>query len=119
MAQCPCNCGEEVTPGSTWRRGHHQRVNPNKPLTYRTERDAVLGCLLWLGAKTKGGDGVVSHEGRNRLAHHVEWEKINGPIPEGFDLRSTCHRRACIEPAHRELKPRARGSAPRIHVTAA
>jgi hypothetical protein len=73
---------------------------------------------MWLGSTTRGGDGIVSHEGRNRLAHHVEWEKRNGPIPHGYELRSTCKRRACIEPAHRELraapaKPPARVSVPR------
>jgi hypothetical protein len=94
-------------------------VKPNKRLTYRTKRDALLGCLLWLGSTTRGGDPIVSHEGRNRLARHVEWEKLNGPIPPGFELRSTCHRRQCIEPAHLELKRQARGSAPHSPAKAA
>jgi hypothetical protein len=93
-----------VGKGSTWRRGHHQRVKPNQPLTYRTERDPVLGCLMWLGATTRGGDPIVSHEGKNRLARHVEWEKVNGPIPRDHELRSSCKRRKCIEPAHLELR---------------
>lgn len=106
--ECACKCGGIVSAGSTWLRGHHQRVKPNRPLTYRTERDPVLGCLLWLGAKTNSGDGIVSDKGKNRLAHHVEWEKEHGPIPAGYDLRSTCNRSHCIEPSHRELRPRAR-----------
>lgn len=118
MAECACNCGEEVKPGSTYKRGHHQRVKPNRPLAYRTERDSTLGCLLWLGATTRGGDPIVSHDGRNRLARHVEWEKINGPVPDGYQLRSTCQRRQCIEPAHLELKRRARVSDRRKTATA-
>jgi hypothetical protein len=64
----------------------------------------MLGCLIWRGATTRGGDPIVSHEGRNRLARHVEWEKVNGPIPPEHELRSSCRRRKCIEPSHLELR---------------
>jgi hypothetical protein len=71
------------------------------------------GCLIWLGATTRGY-GRVSVGGRGgafRLTHRVLYEELVGPIPEGMQLDHLCRVRGCCLPAHLEpVTPRENGA---------
>lgn len=68
-----------------------------------------------IGTERISQDGyreVKIHDGmplqsRWRLVHLVEWEKINGPIPEGHCLKNIDGDRANVDPANWQLIPRA------------
>jgi hypothetical protein len=52
------------------------------------------GHLLWTGALANGYP-AVKHEGKTVYVKRIMWEEVNGPIPEGAVVISTCgcHRR--------------------------
>lgn len=62
------------------------------------------GCIIWAGYIHPQGYGKV-HIGnhKQRSAHVVEWEKVNGPKPAGMVLDHLCRNRACVNLAHLEL----------------
>lgn len=57
-------------------------------------------CWLWKGSLFTNGYGAIRWEGRNRRAHRVAWELVNGPIPDGLLACHTCDVPACCNPAH-------------------
>jgi Autographiviridae endonuclease len=60
-------------------------------------------CWLWRGAIKDTGYGVIQRGGRAEglvRAHRFAYEYYVGPIPEGLELRHSCHNRACVNPAH-------------------
>ena len=59
------------------------------------------GCFLWFGAQQKDGYGVVSHRGRNLLAHRAAWEVAHGAAPprDKYVLHR-CDVPWCVNPAH-------------------
>lgn len=57
------------------------------------------GCWEYQGPRTTLGYGQV---GRNRMAHRVMWEHVNGPIPEGLHIDHLCRNPACVNPDHLE-----------------
>ena len=65
------------------------------------------GYLLWTGAVTGNGYGVIDREGKPVGAHVVAWETIagHGPVPAGKELDHLCRSRRCVEPAHLEPVP--------------
>lgn len=59
------------------------------------------GCLLWIGAKTVGGYGVLTFRGKEGYAHRHAWEVHNGrAIPDGYYVCHHCDTPACINPDH-------------------
>lgn len=70
----------------------------------RVERDAATGCLVWTGAKTPAGYGLMTRGGGGMVgAHRYAWERENGPIPTGAQIDHICHRRDCVEASHLRL----------------
>jgi hypothetical protein len=61
-------------------------------------------CWLWTGARSLTGYGLIgvgdAKTQRNRFAHRVVWELVNGPVPEGLYVRHLCNTRHCVNPAH-------------------
>lgn len=83
---------------------HNQRAGRTvaERLAFYSRR-AANGCLLWIGAKTKGGYGKLSVGGRFVLAHRAAWEQRHGPIPPGMRVLHDCpagDTPACIEVDH-------------------
>jgi hypothetical protein len=44
--------------------------------------------------------------GRLVMLHRLEWEKINGPIPEGHEVNHKCKNRECCNVNHLEVLSR-------------
>lgn len=62
-------------------------------------------CELHPGWRNTRGYGVVC-KGRGWpqvVAHKYAWQKINGPVPEGFELHHRCENRPCIRLDHLQL----------------
>lgn len=57
-------------------------------------------CRLWRGAKNHHGYGMKGVNGRTRLVHRAEWEKVHGPIPPGMCCLHRCDTAACHEIEH-------------------
>ena len=44
--------------------------------------------------------------GKLKMIHRMEWEKVHGPIPEGYEVNHMCKRRNCANVNHLELLTR-------------
>lgn len=52
-------------------------------------------------ARDRNGYAVVKIDGKNWYAHKYQYEKHNGPVPEGMEVRHLCKKqRDCINPNH-------------------
>jgi hypothetical protein len=60
------------------------------------------GHLLWTGGLANGRP-ATKHNGKTVYVKRLVWEEVNGPIPEGAVVISTCGERTCIEPSHLAL----------------
>lgn len=75
-----------------------------------TLRDRVLsrltvdpsGCLLWTGATTANGYGVVSVNGKLEYVHRLMYRWFVGPIPDGHQVDHLCRVRRCAGPVDLE-----------------
>jgi hypothetical protein len=66
--------------------------------------DPETGCVLWMGP-VAGKDrlyGVFWDGGRRVYAHRWIYEKVVGPIPEGYELDHICGHKNCVRPSHLE-----------------
>jgi hypothetical protein len=68
------------------------------PARFASKLEVVDDCWIWTGARFRTGYASVymtTPERRGaRLAHHVVYELLVGPIPEGHELDHTCHSEA-------------------------
>lgn len=124
MSLCECGCGQAapISP-TTWKKagyvagkprrfisGHNGRVRPPDPtpLAERILARCVRNgeCLVWQGATTKGGYGMVTHRQRHVFVHRAVYEYFNGPVPDGYEVdhvhENGCRFTACCEPSHLE-----------------
>ena len=72
--------------------------NPEQSFADNTEPQG--DCLIWVGAISSSGYGVISGGGTRESAHRWAYEQANGPIPTGQTIDHTCGVRACVDPAH-------------------
>ncbi|WP_367582384.1 HNH endonuclease signature motif containing protein [Tsukamurella tyrosinosolvens] len=95
------------------RRGEALRqIKPNlkgvpleQRLRYYAPEGAPDECWEYKGGcqTNRGGYGKISigGQGKTRGAHIVAWELANGmPMPEGLQIRHSCHNPPCTNPAH-------------------
>lgn len=74
-----------------------KRIDP----AYAVDSDS--GCWNALGALSANGYGrTTNDDGARVYLHRHEWERINGPVPDGLELDHLCSNRACCNPAHLE-----------------
>lgn len=60
-------------------------------------------CILWNGAKTKGGYGNRRIDGKNVYAHRFAWEDVNGKIPDNMTIDHLCKNKLCVNVDHLEV----------------
>jgi len=61
------------------------------------------GCWEWTGAYSKGRWSSYPSfwlAGKARRAHHVAWERANGPIPNSLWVLHKCDNPKCVRPDH-------------------
>lgn len=58
------------------------------------------GCWLWLGGSTMAEYGIITIDGKARLAHRASYEEHRGPIPVGMLVLHRCDTPLCINPDH-------------------
>ena len=66
----------------------------------RTSPEPTTGCLLWWGAYSSNGKGVLSRGRKSWLAHRWAWTCARGEIPHNSTVFMTCMNPACVEPSH-------------------
>src|SRR5579859_3739115 len=76
-----------------------QRINAKKEPFFRMLEN---GCWEWLRVRDKDGYGTICFQHKNLRVHRFFYEKIIGPIPEGFTLDHKCRFTACGNPCHLE-----------------
>lgn len=65
-------------------------------------------CWLWTGGRNRDGYARTSVQvgpgkSRNKRAHRVLYEVVNGPVPDGMVLDHVCRVRHCVNPGHLEV----------------
>lgn len=99
MTACSCGCGEEVTPGRTFRRGHHTRLRPRNPDSrchacgnqVAQKQDGTLGrhfvgaSRKYLNERCPAGEGLRPDE----VAHpgHRVTVTVDAVIPESWTVQ--------------------------------
>ena len=63
---------------------------------------ADTGCHRWL-RPLRGGYGSFTYRDKERYAHRWIWERVNGLIPDGYELDHLCRNRWCVNLEHLEL----------------
>ena len=58
-------------------------------------------CLIWRGLVVNGYGRIHAH-GRARLAHHIAYERLHGPIPFGLTIDHLCSNKLCQNANHLE-----------------
>lgn len=68
-----------------------------------TKLDIADVCWNWTGCKNPAGYGVITADGKLKLAHRVTYELHKGEIPENLIVRHICDNSSCCNPNHLEL----------------
>lgn len=65
-------------------------------LTERSVLDLETGCVLWSGARTPAGYGVIGVGGKLAYTHRLAYEIEYGPIPPGMLICHRCDTPGCL-----------------------
>lgn len=111
---CHCGCGRttRIALQTNTRIGHvkgqpvrYVRGHGNRRRVHYREEDRgyATPCWIWQLWRSKEGYGHMSDgTGRQRPAHRVMWENVNGPVPAGLQLDHLCRQPPCVNPDHLE-----------------
>jgi len=59
-------------------------------------------CIFQKKNHNPSGYAITNIGDKKARTHRLEWAKVFGPIPEGFDLHHKCYNKGCINPDHLE-----------------
>lgn len=77
------------------------KISPIERFRAKYEIDPISGCYNWTAAKYKNGYAAFRHNTKKTCcSHRWIYEYLNGPIPEGLEVRHMCHNRSCVNPEH-------------------
>lgn len=79
---------------------HAEQPFDDPPFWDHIERTPT--CWNWTGALDHGY-GVVKRNGRKQQARRYAWELVNGPVPRGKQVASSCGNRRCVRIDHMQL----------------
>jgi hypothetical protein len=71
----------------------------------RLDRTAPSDCWTWTGTKALRGStyyGQHVWQGKKNYIHRWFYERLVGPIPEGYEIDHLCFNTLCCNPAHLE-----------------
>lgn len=57
------------------------------------------GCWIWRGCPDTEY-GVIERDGKNVKVHRLMYQLFKGEIPQGHEVRHSCHNRPCCNPEH-------------------
>lgn len=77
-------------------------MEPSIENRFWSKVDAAGDCWLWTAAITDKGYGTFSLNGKMRKAHHIAYELLVGPRPDGLVIDHLCRVRNCVNPDHLE-----------------
>jgi hypothetical protein len=117
---CECGCGR-VTPVAAktqscighvkgqhvrFCKGHNRRKSGVDWI--EVDHGYVTPCWDWQRSASWNGYGLCWDpvQKRDRPAHVIEWEKRNGPAPNGLESDHLCRNRLCVNPDHIEMVTR-------------
>lgn len=60
-------------------------------------------CIEWDAGCFSNGYGAIRVGLKQKKAHRVVFEEVNGPIPDGMVVMHTCDNPPCINPDHLRL----------------
>lgn len=98
-----------------WQRNHLAGSVGNKPLIHRLKPSTTLGervayyssgeptaagCIEWTGTRDRKGYGVLTYDGRPRIATRLVYGMAHGEIPENMVVRHSCDNPPCVAIAH-------------------
>lgn len=67
-------------------------------------KNGDIDCWQWKGSKDSKGYGTLSNRKgfgySPEKAHRISFEKINGEIPDGFEICHKCDNPECTNPLH-------------------
>jgi hypothetical protein len=75
-------------------------MNHERSLNERVAANSMssdTACVLWTGARTPAGYGVLHHRGRTVPVHRALWEEAHGPLAAGDQVVHTCCSATCSE----------------------
>lgn len=92
-------------------KGHYQRKDPLDRFMEKVEK--TDSCWLWKAHTNSDGYGIFSIASPGGLpnksvrAHRWVYERLVGPIPDGYQIDHRCRVRNCVNPEHLEaVRPR-------------
>ena len=87
------------------RHGHPEASAPppdHRALFLAKTQPQPDGCVLWNGARTSSGYGVLTVKRANVLAHRYALTLAGVEIPGGYHVDHLCRVRLCVNPDHLE-----------------
>lgn len=88
-----------MKPKKTTEQRFWEKIDKNGP----TMAHMTTPCWKWLAYINHDGYGNFSFSGRMGGSHRFSYQLHIGPIPEGMEVRHTCHNPACSNPDHLQL----------------